>query len=56
MQDFRSTLADSLSSSSFLFVPPQKRKQGRITFDTMDFVAEEVCITLTLLAGNFLSA
>lgn len=31
----------------------QDRTQGRITFDTMDFVAEEVCIALTLLLGIF---
>jgi hypothetical protein len=38
--------------------PPffQKKKQGRITFDTLDFVAEEVCIGLTFLCRNFLSA
>lgn len=38
---------------SHSFFSLQKRKQGRITFDTMDFVAEEVCVTLTLLLGIF---
>lgn len=31
----------------------QKKKQDRITFDTMDFVAESVCMVLTLMLGIF---
>ena len=54
MQNSRSSLADSPSSPFFVFVFFQKKKEGRITFDTMDFVAESVCIESSdLLLGIF---